>query len=253
MPGIQIPASQFPPSAGGVPADRVSIELRLLRHQRDLALGQDQHPGTQSDRVGYRRCKRQDRHRFHNRHLGRVERCATRCGGIAHDDMVNISISSKPISSKACISFATPSGPSLYITLGKTIDIFIWWSEYRRWRAPVQHNRIEFCIINQFYGHRAPAGPELRPLLELYPDNFTFSRDMLPRHRAERAKRIVSGRHGTSRCQQKHHRGTRLQWSECILPALPAGSGTARTTRVFAHPWRRIYQWILPRHQISKT
>ena len=43
---------------------------------------------------------------------------------------------------------------------------------------------------------------ELRPLLELYPDNFTFSRDMLPRHRADRAKRIVMGdteRTGVSR------------------------------------------------------
>ena len=35
--------------------------------------------------------------------------------------------------------------------------------------------------------------PELLPLLDLYPDNFSFTRDMLPRHRAETAKRIVMG------------------------------------------------------------
>ena len=35
--------------------------------------------------------------------------------------------------------------------------------------------------------------PELLPLLDLFPDDFTFTRDMLPRYRANRAKHIVIG------------------------------------------------------------
>ena len=114
------------------------------------------------------------------------------------------------------------------------MEIFIWWSEYRRGRPPVQHNRIEICITNQLYGHRTPAG------LGTPVSPRALSRQLYfqSRHATAPSRRESQthshGRHGTSRCQQKHHRGTRLQWSECILPALPAGSGTARTTRVFA-------------------
>ncbi len=60
---------------------------------------------------------------------------------------------------------------------------------------------------------------ELLPLLDLYPDRFTFTREMLPRHRSHRAKHIVMGdaeRAGVSRETIKV-RGFKGPEVECLL------------------------------------